>query len=275
MQRRLVIMVSAIVALLCAPSVQAITYGQPDEGRHPNVGTLLIELAEGTFPNCSGTLIAPDVFLTAAHCDVGTSTVQITFDEIYSASATLHSGTFIPDPEFSQRQNDPHDIAVVLLDEPISGIDPARLPSAGQLSKLKKGRQFTAVGYGAAEAVNQPGGPVNPVTDVRQFAVGSLNAVNPAWLHLSQNPHTGDAGTCYGDSGGPNFLWEKGQETNIIAGITITGDSLCKATNVIYRLDTASARDFLAPYVALPKKASKSQDQRHAKRDHHKKKHRR
>jgi hypothetical protein len=41
-------------------------------------------------------------------------------------------------------------------------------------------------------------------------------------------------------------------ETNIIAGITITGDALCKSTNVIYRLDTESARDFLNQYVAVP-----------------------
>ncbi len=41
-------------------------------------------------------------------------------------------------------------------------------------------------------------------------------------------------------------------ETDIIAGITITGDALCKSTNVIYRLDTESARTFLKEFVALP-----------------------
>jgi hypothetical protein len=41
-------------------------------------------------------------------------------------------------------------------------------------------------------------------------------------------------------------------ETNIIAGITVTGDALCKSTNVIYRLDTESARAFLGQYVTLP-----------------------
>jgi hypothetical protein len=40
-------------------------------------------------------------------------------------------------------------------------------------------------------------------------------------------------------------------ETNIIAGITITGDALCKSTNVIYRLDTESAREFLKAFVTL------------------------
>jgi hypothetical protein len=45
---------------------------------------------------------------------------------------------------------------------------------------------------------------------------------------------TGDGGTCYGDSGGPNFLCTGPTETEIIAGITITGGSLCKSTNVRY-----------------------------------------
>jgi hypothetical protein len=38
----------------------------------------------------------------------------------------------------------------------------------------------------------------------------------------------------------------------LIVSITITGDSVCRATNVAYRLDTTSARSFLAAYVALP-----------------------
>jgi hypothetical protein len=37
-----------------------------------------------------------------------------------------------------------------------------------------------------------------------------------------------------------------------LVAITITGDSVCRSTNVDYRLDTASARAFLAPFVALP-----------------------
>jgi hypothetical protein len=82
--------------------------------------------------------------------------------------------------------------------------------------------------------------------------VASLNSINPTWLRLSQNQATGDGGACYGDSGGPNFLGAGAAETNIVAGTTITGDALCKATNVIYRTDTASARNFLSHFVSLP-----------------------
>ena len=79
-------------------------------------------------------------------------------------------------------------------------------------------------------------------------ATSTFEALNKTWLRLSQNPATGDSGTCFGDSGGPNFL----DTSTMIAGITITGDSVCRSTNVTYRLDTPSARTFLANFVALP-----------------------
>ena len=79
-------------------------------------------------------------------------------------------------------------------------------------------------------------------------ATGTLNSTNPSWLRISMNPSTGNGGTCYGDSGGPNFLGT----TQIIAAITITGDAVCRSTNVVYRLDTQSARTFLGQYVTLP-----------------------
>jgi hypothetical protein len=59
-------------------------------------------------------------------------------------------------------------------------------------------------------------------------------------------------GTCYGDSGGPNFLGAGATEADIVAATTITGDFMCRATNVVYRLDTESARSFLGQFVSLP-----------------------
>jgi hypothetical protein len=37
-----------------------------------------------------------------------------------------------------------------------------------------------------------------------------------------------------------------------VAATTITGDLMCRATNVDYRMDTPSARAFLGQYVTLP-----------------------
>ena len=252
MRRNTIALALAAVLLLCTVTVLAITYGQLDGNRHPEVGALVGTFNGQNYPYCSGTLISPTVFLTAAHCNIGTSTVYVTFDSKFTSRAKLYTGTYHPDPLYNQTQSDPHDIAVVVFDKPVRGIIPAQLPTSHQFDNLSPTQQFTSVGYGGQEPVNQPGGPVIGYLDTREYSVGTLNSINPAWLRISQNQATGNGGTCYGDSGGPNFLGAGASETNIVAGTTITGDSLCKSTNVTYRLDSDSARSFLSGFVTLP-----------------------
>ncbi|MEO6651919.1 MAG: trypsin-like serine protease [Ilumatobacteraceae bacterium] len=245
------------VGVLCASglsvasSAGAITGGTTDLDNHPNVGGLVsaTQYSDGTWIYCSGTLISPTVFLTAAHCGDDGESVRVTFDTAYQAGDEVFMGTFEADPAYSQVQSDPHDIAVVVFGEPIMNIKPALLPAAGSLSTLPKSQPFTAVGYGAYEVTNEPGGHQYLYDDVRMTAVGRLNAVNPAWLRISMNPALNDGGTCYGDSGGPNFLGT----SDTVAAITITGDAVCRATNVVYRLDTRAARMFLVQqHVVVP-----------------------
>jgi hypothetical protein len=173
--------------------------------------------------------------------------VRVTFDSAYQNGDKVYAGTWHADPLYGGAQSDPHDIAVVVLDT-APRITPARLPAAGSLADLSSTQQFTSVGYGAHEVTNSPGGHEYLYDDVRMVATGTLNSINPSWLRISMNPSTGNGGTCYGDSGGPNFLGS----TDIVAATTITGDAICRSTNVDYRLDTASARSFLADYVTLP-----------------------
>jgi V8-like Glu-specific endopeptidase len=248
---RSLITVTVLVAALTAVSpAAAITNGTADGQGHPNVGGLVAptQYSDGTWIYCSGTLISPTVFLTAAHCGEDGERVRVTFDTAYTAGDKVDYGTFHADPAYNQSQSDPHDIAVVVLDTAVRGITPAKLPTAGSLSNLSGSQTFTSVGYGAYEVTKGPGGHQYLYNDVRMVATGTLNSTNASWLRISMNPSTGNGGTCYGDSGGPNFLGT----SQIIAAITITGDSVCRSTNVVYRLDTASARNFLGQYVALP-----------------------
>lgn len=253
--KRITIATAAFVAVLTlAGAALAITYGTPDGNGHPNVGALLAptQYSDGTWVTCTGTLIAPTIFLTAAHCDQGLSRVAVTFDSSYDASTgTTYWGTWHADPAYNKAQNDTHDLAVVVLDDDIAakGITPALLPAAGSLGGLKVKTTFTSVGYGA-QSVTIEKGPTFHYADDRYVATGSLNAVNPTWLRISMNPATGNGGTCYGDSGGPNFLGDT--NSNLLAATTITGDAMCRATNVVYRLDTDSARSFLTQFVTLP-----------------------
>jgi V8-like Glu-specific endopeptidase len=253
--RKLVAGIVAVASLVVAAPAAAITNGQPDGNAHPEVGALLAQQAfsDGTWAECTGTLISPRVFLTAAHCDEGVSHVNVTFDSsyVYPSGATF-SGTWHADPAFGKAQGDPHDIAVVVLDNPVAGITPANLPAANSNAGLGKDQKFTSVGYGAQAVSSGKGGKTFTYTDVRFVASGTLNSVTPSFLRISQNASHGDGGTCYGDSGGPNFLGAGSSETRTVAATTITGDTACRSTNVDFRLDTAAARSFLASYVTLP-----------------------
>ena len=212
--------------------------------------------SDGSWAYCSGTLISPTVFVTAAHCgDAGQTTARVSFASEYQPGATTYSGRYVPTPQYSGSQSDPHDIAVVVFDKAVPNITPARLPTAGLLGDMRttgtlQTSTFTSVGYGSLAPVNGPGGKTYTYTDTRNQASGSLNSLTNAWLRLSQNPATGNGGTCYGDSGGPNFLGDT--HSNLLVATTITGDTACRSTNVDYRLDTPDARAFLGQYVALP-----------------------
>jgi secreted trypsin-like serine protease len=257
----LVVATMALAILLASGVASAITYGHPDGNRHPYVGALVGADEDGEFVFCSGTLIAPDVFLTAAHCTAaieqfGFDFEGVTFDNVFDPeTSVVYPGTPHTNPAYPGPSSDTKDIAVVVLDEEVTGIQPASLPRAGLLDRLArndslKGQRFTAVGYGATERTHELGSgtPVFGEGGTRMYSVSTFAALNKAWLRLSQNPSTGDGGTCYGDSGGPNFLGN----SRTIVSITITGDSVCRATNVTYRLDTPSARAFLGNYVELP-----------------------
>jgi len=258
LKRNIIAAAAAAAALLTVVGTAlAITNGQPDGNGHPEVGALLAQQAfsDGTWEECTGTLIAPRVFLTAEHCDEGVSRVEVAFASSFvRGQSTTYWGTWHGDSAYNGSQSDPHDIAVVVLDKAVRGIAPARLPAANSLSNVSGSQQFTSVGYGAQSVSNGPGGKTLHYSDVRFVAVGTLNSApgNGSWLRISQNASTGNGGTCYGDSGGPNFLGAGASETDIVAATTITGDFYCRSTNVDYRLDSPSARAFLAQYVTLP-----------------------
>jgi Trypsin len=271
----LVTFVLVAVSLIAFSSrIQAIVYGFVDSNNvFGNAGAFIVKAPTGRiFPICSGTLISPTVFLTASHCTVffenqlapAGYSAYVSFDNpIPFGDLTSSQTTLLPvirvesNPGYNQSQSDPGDIAVLILrEQDTTGLTPASLPPANLLDQLSshnglKRAVFTTVGYGLQDRVTGGGPPffqdLNPVP--RMYALSSFSALNPGFLRLSQNVSTGDGGACFGDSGGPNFLNDHG---TLLAAITITGDTVCRATNVAYRLDTASARDFLSTFVALP-----------------------
>lgn len=270
-RRAAVVTVALALLIVFVLPALAITHGEPDGDDHPNVGSIVIDIPDlGLFQWCSGTLIAERVFLTASHCtapldgvlvDFPDAQVLVTFDPSISAGGNFHTGTWHTNPNYNAfsgpgGSSDPGDVAVIVLDE-APGITPASLPPAGLLDQLKddhilKDTRFTAVGYGTVRDTNRTGfEAILDNVDRNRVEQGFLS-LTKAWLTLPMTPSNGNGGTCYGDSGGPHFIHLDGEETDIVASITVTGDAVCKATDKTYRMDTESARSFLANHVDLP-----------------------
>jgi secreted trypsin-like serine protease len=260
---------AAVIAMaIAAAPASAITFGQPDGNLHPNVGALLADYDDespGLDVLCSGTMIAPTVFLTASHCtafleseDIPAHDVWVTFasayDEDSTSTAGLFRGTYHTNPLYaSGGSNDTFDIAAVVLDSN-PGKTPAELPRVGLLSELRAngtiyGQTFTPVGYGTVRETKTTGPHAFFFDAVRRYALQSFLSLQKAWLTLDMNPSTGSGGTCYGDSGGPHFLG--GVNSNRIVSVTVTGDAMCRATDKTYRLDKASARNFLEQFPGV------------------------
>jgi Trypsin len=231
----------------------AITNGAPDGTGHPSVGALIADKAypDGTWSYCTGTLVSPTVFLTAAHCGHGRRTAHVTFSSHYKRGDVVYTGRYVPDERYDAKA-DSYDMAVVLFDSPIPGVQPARLPTAGLLSRMRadgslRDAKFTPVGYGSTNPTKGKRKTTFVYTDTRSRTSISYEGLTPTWLKLRLD--RGDGGTCYGDSGGPNFLGD----SDLLVATTISGDDdECEATNYDYRLDGAAARRFLGRFVTLP-----------------------
>jgi hypothetical protein len=254
MKLRLYVFIAAIaLAVITADPAAAIIGGQPDGNRHPNVGAL--DLRPIGFPiPCSGTLISPTVYVTTGHCtnfleSQGITQARVTFDPVVSDTATFYTGVPHTNPGFfTGSTSDPGDIGVVVFPTPIQGITPAPLPPAGLLSQLGpqglKDQTLLQVGYGVSALTG--GGHPQPdpsSAGTRRVATETFNSLTPTTLYLSA---VNDGKPCTGDSGSPQFLG------NTIVAEGIYGDKACAALAAGYRLDTPSARAFLADYVSLP-----------------------
>lgn len=265
-KKLLVALFSVIVILAVAVSpVGAITDGNPDGEGHPFVGLMVAQDIDGNpMWRCSGTLISPTVFLTAGHCtEAPAAHVEIWFDTDVDAGRPGNGypfdgnvgGTPHTHPDFDSNAFFLHDVGVVVLDTPVEMAQYGSLPVANQFDsfKNKRGQQdvtFTAVGYGLQASFPDAASWQTVANRVRMVAHPKLNQINTGFvgdfsLLLSNNANTG--GTCFGDSGGPNFLGD----TNIVAGVTSFGiNGNCAGTGGVFRMDRQNVLDFVNSFLA-------------------------
>lgn len=255
--------VAALGTMLAGPAI-AIKYGDLDGNGHPYVGLMVAQDADGNpLWRCSGTLLSSTIFLTAGHCtEAPAAHVEIWFDADVESGIPANGypftgqigGTPHTHPQFNPDAFFRYDLGVVVLDAPFGMQVYGALPQQDALDVLarRRGQQdvtFTAVGYGLQW--------INPVfveaERVRMVARPKLIQINAPGstgdfsLLLSNNHSTG--GTCFGDSGGPNFVGT----SNVIAGVTSFGrNGNCAGTGGVYRVDRADDLNWLATFGIKP-----------------------
>src|SRR6266567_1077157 len=168
MRRYMFTFAVAVMLLVSTTTVRAISNGVIDtELEYRNVGVMAVEYAPGLyFHPCTGSLIAPQVFLVAAHCVVlvqqlGLSAGQVfvTFDlNFFTASTLVQASEYHFDPAFGRDLGDLHDLGVIILSQPVTKwdgepLEPVQLPTAGLLDQMAelgglRGESFINVGYG-------------------------------------------------------------------------------------------------------------------------------
>jgi len=255
--------VLVILAVAVSPA-GAVTDGELDGNGHPYVGLMVAQTAAGApLWRCSGTLISPTLFLTAGHC----TEAPAAHVEIWFAADVEHGipgngypnngdvgGTPHTHPQYNPDAFFLFDLGVVVLDEPVIMSTYGALPSLNQLDALKTQRgqkdiTFTAVGYGLQMSFPDAAAWKEHNQRVRMVAHPKLNQINGGIvgdysLLLSNNTNTG--GTCFGDSGGPNFIGN----SNVVGGVTSFGlNGTCGGTGGVYRVDRADDLNWLATFL--------------------------
>jgi V8-like Glu-specific endopeptidase len=251
--------------LVLVMPADAVKYGELDGEDHPHVVLLIMDVGGSPTYRCSGTLLSSTVVLTAGHCTSNYPYGEFTGIRVFTESDvqngdnnypfgggnnTIEAVEWYTHPEYKDAPFFYHDVGIVILGEEILLPEYGTLPLPDQLDALKtrRGRQdttFTAVGYGM-QFIN----PVFALSEkIRMVARPHLIQINTPGLTgdfsllLSNNHSTG--GTCFGDSGGPNFLGD----SNIVAGITSFGmNGNCAGTGGVFRVDRQNVLDFINTY---------------------------
>ena len=271
--KKLVVVLLVMMALLLGTigTALAITDGELDGENHPHVVLLIMDVGGEPTWRCSATLLSPTVVLTAGHCvsnypdSPATGFRVFTESDVengdnsypYAGNNSVEAVSWAAHPLYETAPFFVHDVGVVILQEPINLDEYGALPEVDQLDALKTRRgkhktTFTAVGYGLQESFPTPAAFLEDNVRVRMVANPSLIQINtPGFtgdysLLLSNNHSTG--GTCFGDSGGPNFLGD----STTVAGVTSFGlNGNCAGTGGVFRMDRQDVLDFVCSMASV------------------------
>jgi hypothetical protein len=274
----LALALALLAALMAPPSVAVTGKNIAPDFEHPYVGLVAFYDADGNFLHrCTGTLLSPEVFLTAGHCvaadDAGNvaPSARIWFEQDAGVGYDPATGTPAPSGYpvsggvtstmlynygFTDLGSIPetHDAGlIVLAPGAVADVYPdidtyGTLAGVGDASLLGTGEDavVTVSGYGITRVNGKNG---NHTVSFRErlmghsFIISTRNQNTAGYnLQLASNPGGGRVGTCFGDSGGPVFA---GDTTTVLAVNSWVKNWSCGGQGFSYRVDTAEVQDWM------------------------------
>ena len=226
---------------------RSIVGGQPaSAGTFPWLALIIDDLPNGTAELCTGTVLSPNVVLTAGHCgeDVTTGAVDAasgfvvvtgSLDWTDTASRQVSGvSQVIVHPGYNPATLDGGDAALLVLSTPTTA--PAvRLATAADSALWQPNSSVAVAGWGKTDATDpnsiphqlQWGTTVTQSTTycTLQALAGGVAFDASDQLCVVDQPSFQD-GTCQGDSGGP-LLADYGTATPVEVGITSFGPENC------------------------------------------------
>jgi hypothetical protein len=236
----------------------------------PAVAALLYPDDQGGLSTkCTGTLIAPNALLTAAHC------VNAGLQKVYFQHAGLFpvdlqdvvvNSAYVPAVQGSPSQAD---LAIIFLKASISSIIPL---APNEVAAVNPGSQGVIVGYGwhsfpPGDEPDANGPRLDPKMGIKVFSTTTTNACAGSqagknlvcWTYPTGTLVETLGSTCFGDSGGP-FAWQiHGAWT--LAGVTAGGSDgslACHPGDHAYDMDVFAFRQWIGDTLKLKRAVTPS-----------------